>query len=80
MLAVVDCGPLLDPENGMVTFNQSVFQSIAEYECDTGYTLEAGAASRTCGEGGVWSGAQPLCSRKCVHCAVTRRVVSHTSH
>ena len=37
--------------------------SIANYECFDGFSLE-GNEIRTCVDGGVWSGVEPVCTRK----------------
>ena len=57
----VDCGPLSDPLNGSV--NQTAFESIAIYKCDTGYVLD-GADTRICQANGMWSGTEPSCASK----------------
>ena len=48
-------------ENGMVTVSDTVFNSKANYSCDTGYVL-AGDAIRTCQGSGLWSGSEPTCT------------------
>ena len=61
--AVVDCGPLGDPENGMVSASITTYNSMATYSCNTGYTL-TGNVSRTCLANGLWSGSEPNCTSK----------------
>ena len=61
--AAVDCGPLSDPLNGSVDINQTVFESIVTYTCDTGYVLD-GADTRICQANGMWSGTEPSCASK----------------
>lgn len=56
----VDCGVLAAPRNGLVSASVTTFESVAEYECDAGYTL-LGDRFRACGEEGLWSGAAPTC-------------------
>ena len=63
--AAVDCGPLSDPLKGSVHIynNQTVFESIVTYTCDTGYVLD-GADTRICQANGMWSGTEPSCASK----------------
>ncbi|XP_064386173.1 uncharacterized protein LOC135334783 [Halichondria panicea] len=62
----VDCGPLTDPTNGMITLSTTTFESTATYSCNTGYNI-VGSVIRTCGASitsgptGVWSPAAPVC-------------------
>ena len=37
---------------------------MATYTCDTGYTLNGGTTTRTCGSDGVWSGSAAVCQRE----------------
>ena len=62
MFPVITCEPLVDPPNGVVSFNTTV-NSVATYSCNTGYTL-TGDDMRTCLETGVWSGSAPTCTGK----------------
>jgi hypothetical protein len=57
----IDCGTLSPPTNGMVAVPTTTFGSVATYTCDTGYAL-MGSATRTCGPGGAWDGAEPTCA------------------
>ncbi len=60
--AVVDCGPLQNPTNGMVDLSSStIFMSIAIFTCDSGYTLE-GIGFRQCLADGGWSSTEPICN------------------
>ena len=59
----MDCGPLSDLLNGSVDINQTVFESIVRYTCDTGYVLD-GADTRICQANGIWSGTEPSCASK----------------
>ena len=59
---VVDCGALQDPKNGMVTVSDTVFNSMATYSCNTGYSL-MGDAMRMCQSSGLWSGSETACER-----------------
>ena len=47
-------------ENGNVTFTATIFDSVATYSCNSGYTL-TGDASRRCQGDGTWSGSIPTC-------------------
>ena len=58
--APADCGSLVAPSNGSVTFDSALFGGIATYFCDEGYVL-TGAESRECGEDGAWSGVAATC-------------------
>ena len=61
LLTVKDCGPLSDPDNGIVdTSFGTTFGSRAAYTCDTGYKL-FGSPLRTCGAFGLWTPTQPHC-------------------
>ena len=61
ILAVVDCGPLTDPDNGQVNDAAgTTFRHTATYRCNTGYGL-VGNRTRTCQATGNWSGSVPTC-------------------
>ncbi len=55
-----DCGALANPANGTVSASPTTYGSTANYACDTGYAL-TGSASRSCLDGGLWSGDAPTC-------------------
>ncbi|XP_064386180.1 sushi, von Willebrand factor type A, EGF and pentraxin domain-containing protein 1-like isoform X2 [Halichondria panicea] len=57
---LVDCGPLTDPTNGMITLSTTTFGSTATYSCNSGHNLN-GDTTRTCGANGDWSGSDPTC-------------------
>ena len=62
------CPDLPSLTNGMITYSEESpgsrpFLSTATYSCNTGYTLNGGSTTRTCGSG-VWSGSPPVCQRK----------------
>ena len=59
-LTVVDCGGLLDPDNGIVQLSGTVFGSQANYSCVNGYKL-VGVTTRTCLETQHWSDTAPSC-------------------
>ena len=63
----VDCGALLDPENGLVNYNATTLGAVATYTCQiVGYEL-VGPATRVC-QGNLaisgWSGEEPVCQCK----------------
>ena len=59
--AVVDCGQLTDPDNGLVDIPYgTTFRSTATYTCDTSYAL-SGSQSRSCGDDGNWTSSEPFC-------------------
>ena len=58
--AVIDCGGLTNPINGRVMIDGIVFNSVATYTCNKGYTL-IGDVTRLCLGTGLWSGNEPTC-------------------
>ena len=60
----IDCGELQAPMNGQVTLTGTVFNSLAVYSCNPGFTL-VGSAARTCMASGQWSGEAPTCVCEC---------------
>ena len=69
--AVVDCGPLDDPENGNVFHVSTTFWSSAYYYCFTGYRL-IGSSFRICLASGNWSGSAPICQGMCLSCSLSK--------
>lgn len=63
ILTVVDCGVLESPLFGEVTVNDTVFESIANYTCQRGYSVN-GTSIRLCEGDGQWSDSMPQCIRK----------------
>ncbi len=64
----VDCGSLAAPGNGTVNTPSGTGRgATATYACTSGYTL-SGAATRTCGDTGTWTGTAPTCTA--VDCGV----------
>ena len=62
--SAVDCGSLMDPENGQVNLmNGTVFQSQATYNCNESFTL-SGNTTRICQSSRQWSGSEPTCEGK----------------
>ena len=59
--AEINCGPLPNPEKGVVSFQSTEFLSIARYSCNNGYIL-MGSPERECMANGKWSGSEPICS------------------
>ncbi len=59
--AVVDCGVLTDPTNGMVDTPTTTFGSMATYSCNPGYQM-TGLMMRTCTASGWSTGDDPVCT------------------
>ena len=59
--ALVDCGSLSDPANGLVTVTTTTLGSTANYSCSSTYQI-VGNALRTCQDDGAWSGDVPRCA------------------
>ena len=58
-----DCGQLVAPDNGGVTYTNNgatTYQEVATFTCDPGYDL-TGDTTRTCEASGSWGGASPTC-------------------
>ncbi|KAL4228764.1 hypothetical protein ACF0H5_011806 [Mactra antiquata] len=60
---VTDCGGLQNPENGIVTSEQTTLSQEATYTCDPGYTIQ-GTSIRICQSNGSWSDSIPTCQPK----------------
>ena len=58
--AVVDCGTLDDPTNGIVSVSTTTYNSVANYSCNIGHTV-TGDDMLTCLETGSWSSSVPTC-------------------
>ena len=54
LCSVTDCLNLASPPNGRVSTNERVFNSVATFSCEGGYTL-VGNGNVVCQEGGTWS-------------------------
>ncbi|XP_064386156.1 uncharacterized protein LOC135334774 isoform X2 [Halichondria panicea] len=66
------CPDLTAPTNGMIgydmeTVNARPVNTVATYTCNTGYTLNGGITTMTCGSDGVWSDLEspPTCIVSC---------------
>lgn len=60
--AVVDCGLLPNPPNGMVTHPSGTqVGATAEYSCNDGFML-SDMTVRVCLPSGIWSGVEPTCT------------------
>lgn len=59
----MDCGQLPPPKDGSVSVVGTSLGSKAFYKCGLGFDM-VGAADRTCGANGAWSGDAPLCQRE----------------
>ncbi len=62
------CSDLAKPNNGVIGYNMGTaslrpVNTVANYTCDTGYTIN-GDTTRTCGSDGMWSGSELVCQRK----------------
>ena len=59
--AVFDCGStdIVAPDNGNINYKATILGSIAEFSCESGFTL-VGNMTRTCELTG-WSGNNPSC-------------------
>ena len=64
ILLAVDCGPLSDPPNGVVSVSGTTFGETATYHCQMGYML-SNDSSRLCQFDGVWSETAPNCNSQC---------------
>ncbi|XP_070554196.1 uncharacterized protein [Ptychodera flava] len=60
---IVNCGNLSKPDNGGMSSNGTVYQSMTSFYCDFGYDL-VGSADRTCTANGTWDGQYVICQIK----------------
>ena len=60
---MIDCGSPPPVDNGDFNVSMTTFESIAEYNCNEGFTL-SDSQSRTCQADGTWSGADPVCAQQ----------------
>ena len=51
---------IIDSKELSVSYNSTIYNSIAMYSCENGYNL-VGVAERTCLSSGNWSGDRPYC-------------------
>ncbi|XP_053402772.1 uncharacterized protein LOC123550506 [Mercenaria mercenaria] len=65
VLPRTDCGPLENPTNGNVTFEETFENSEATYTCNVGYVLSGGDSKRVCQADGNWSTVDPMCLADC---------------
>ncbi|KAH3698415.1 hypothetical protein DPMN_085935 [Dreissena polymorpha] len=73
-----DCGQLYSPVNGTVTVTNTTYGAIANYSCDTGYSM-VGHESTTCNSTGHWNKAAPVCSQiVCGNITITNGLVSYS--
>ena len=69
-IVVGNCPELIPPINGSIEYSiNDTYYVIAEYSCNTGYTLN-GNAMRLCNDTGVWDGTAPSCvdNGECILC------------
>jgi len=57
----VDCGPLSDPDDGIVELDGTSVGDSATYRCNTGFIL-FGKGIRVCNPDGLWNGKAPVCT------------------
>lgn len=60
IFVVVNCGPLDHPTNGIVTYSDTTYSSVAMYSCSSSYNI-SGNVTRICLGSGHWSGSEPTC-------------------
>ncbi|XP_052257736.1 sushi, von Willebrand factor type A, EGF and pentraxin domain-containing protein 1-like [Dreissena polymorpha] len=58
----IDCGPMLNPSNGHVSYFSTTYGSIANYSCNLGYFMY-GSNSTTCMAEGHWLTTNPDCAQ-----------------
>ena len=58
-----DCGQPPSPGlRGVVSYNSTLFEAVAVYSCEVGYSLEPSeGGTRLCQLSGRWSGVDPVC-------------------
>ncbi|XP_052804622.1 sushi, von Willebrand factor type A, EGF and pentraxin domain-containing protein 1-like [Mya arenaria] len=56
---IKDCGSLSDPTNGTVTYTSTTYNSVASFQCETGFELQ-GSATISCQSNNTWE-TQPVC-------------------
>ena len=61
----ITCPVPSQPKHGHANWNDTMFQSLVEYACNTGYKLN-GQHKSHCGKNGQWSSLAPSCD--IVHC------------
>ncbi len=74
----VVCLSLPPLNNGIVSYNDSTLglDTVANYTCGSGYTLEGGSTTRICLSNGTWSGFNPVCQRKWNYCLLQCVLIS----
>ena len=62
IILVYDCGSteITSPQNGIIEYNQTIFGSVAVFNCTDGYDL-IGPSTRTCKIYGWSDEANPVC-------------------
>ena len=73
--AAVDCEPLPDPSNGIVTTDRTTLGGTATYTCVLGYII-SGTEQRTCTTSGRWSDSSPTCQSKKTQCLIDCLIVN----
>ena len=84
--AAIDCGNLIVPEGGRVTFTPGVvmtletgLDAVGTYTCSEGYDL-VGDSLRTCEANGQWDGGEPTCMGMCTFWRYTSVVIAAIFH
>ena len=77
--AVLDCGEPEPLPNGSVSFNSTVYGSMATHSCAEGYELTAGNPLMQCQADGEWSSAVPRCEREFMSYTYMCKYVHRTS-
>jgi len=60
ILPALNCPDLIAPQNGDVDQTGNIPGDMADYTCDSGFTL-IGDQRRVCQANGFWTGISPLC-------------------
>ena len=74
----INCGDPGTPTNGQRSLSSTTYNSVVNYTCDVGYTLQ-GANSRTCQSSGQWTRSVPQCSRKFIRVWIQFYFLNHWS-
>ena len=64
VIPLVPCPRLDDPAHGSVSGWRSRQNTVVTYTCMDRYEATEGDMTRTCLKTGVWTGTEPVCTRK----------------
>ncbi|XP_053395851.1 sushi, von Willebrand factor type A, EGF and pentraxin domain-containing protein 1-like [Mercenaria mercenaria] len=70
----VNCGIPEDVANGLVEYEDTLFQATAQYSCNNGYFI-VGDKTRVCTKDKIWSGEVPTC--QIVQCDKPSHIISN---